>query len=582
MIKKMKLLASLLDRSERNKAAILVLFTLTLAVFDVASLAAVLPIMGLLFQPDSIYEIPYLPKIYKYSSFNEIENFALTLFVVLIIFFLFKNLLYLILTKLQSKFSYQVAINLSSKQFDVYFKRNLEFFNEQNSFLVMRNLTSIPIEFSANVLLQLLTIISESIIIMIIVTGIFYVNPIVLVISILSFLPAYIIFYQISKRKLAKLLEIRSIAYTRVNNYISESIHGFQELKLKGKEKYFKRRYIKDFKIVGDVSAEHNQFVNAPVKIMEILAIFSLMLLVIYFLNSEFKTEKILVILSVFLASAYRIIPSSNKIIAGLTSIKSAKYVLDVYKEDLIGQELEKNQIVDEPIEFKTSINLTDINFKFKGSEKKYLLKELNLKIKKFETIGIIGKSGSGKSTLINLMLGFLSPEAGRITLDDKPLSNTNIKAFRNKVGFVKQNTFILNGTLAENIVFGNDPEEIPIKKIEKAIYLSGLGEWYEQNGKNLNLKLGENGTKISGGQKQRIAIARALFEKCEILIFDEATSSLDNQTEELINDSIKQLKKEGLTMIIIAHRFSSLEHCDKIYELENGALTLKTKFFTK
>lgn len=149
------------------------------------------------------------------------------------------------------------------------------------------------------------------------------------------------------------------------------------------------------------------------------------------------------------------------------------------------------------------------------------------------------------------------------------------------KVYPYQQNLEVLLSTI-ENSAELKSTMQKEIQKNEKAIYLSGLGEWYEQNGKNLNLKLGENGTKISGGQKQRIAIARALFEKCEILIFDEATSSLDNQTEELINDSIKQLKKEGLTMIIIAHRFSSLEHCDKIYELENGELILQTKFFTK
>lgn len=564
----------LLSSQHKRKGAIIVIYTLFLALFDVASLAAILPVIGLLFKPESIYNLPILPTIYRWTLLPSIESFAVLLLFFLIVFFITKNIFYLILVKIQAQFSYDVATELSGKIYDIYFSRGLGFFNEQNSFLVMRNLTTIPIEFSSNILLQVLNIISESIVLFIIVFGILYINPVVLLIAIISFLPAYVIFYQISKRRMALLLEERSLAYTRVNSYISESIQGFQELKLKNKEFFFKNRYLKDFKTIGKISAKQNLFVNSPIKIMEILAVFSLILLVIYFINSNFSTEKIFVILSVFMAAAYRLIPSSNKIIAGLAAIKSGKYILDVYEEDIKSySKTSKVKIVEEEIEFKNEINIQDLSFAFDDNPGKLVLKNINLKISKGQTIGLIGKSGSGKTTLINILLGFFKPTSGRITVDNSLLKDENLKSFRKKIGFVRQNTFVLNGSLAENIAFGYDLENISKEKLEKAIYLSGLWDWFEENGKDLNIKLGENGAKISGGQKQRVAIARALFEECEILIFDEATSALDNETEELLNESIKLLKGAGVTMLIIAHKHLSLKFCDYVIKIENGKL---------
>lgn len=553
-------------------------YTLILAFLDVASLASIIPVIGLVFNPESIHEIPWLRSVLHSMNIENSSHFPIILLLALVLVFFTKNVLYLWLVKKQSQFSYNVATNLSSRLFNVYFNRGLNFFKKNDTFLIMRNLTTIPMEFSANILLHLLNILTESAVILVIISGIFYIDPKVLLISVICFLPAYIGFYQVSKRKMASLIDERSKNYVKMNGYVSETIKGYQDLLLKGKEVFFKEKYIKQFHKVGTASAVQNQFVQAPTKIMEILSVLSLLCLVIYFLVSNVNPDRVLVLLSVFMASAYRLIPSSNKIINGLASIKTASYVLRVYEEDLIAaQQEDKVDSVD--IAFEETIRVNDVSFSYPDAPEQMVLDSATLKIRKGQIVGVVGKSGSGKSTLLNILLGFLSPTNGEILIDGSPLSPAVLRSFRKKIGFVRQNIFILNDSLKANIAFGEEVNEISDEKVLKAIEMASLYDWFIQNGGNLSMEVGEDGANLSGGQIQRVAIARALYNDCDLLVFDEATSALDHDTEELLNHSILKLKERKLTMVIVAHRYSSLKHCDIIYELDKGRVTDSLSF---
>lgn len=223
-------------------------------------------------------------------------------------------------------------------------------------------------------------------------------------------------------------------------------------------------------------------------------------------------------------------------------------------------------------MQFNDRLNLKDLSFTYPGKDE-FALQHLNLEILKGDKIGIIGESGSGKSTLINILLRFLKESSGEMLVDNKKIETDRIPHWRNIIGYVPQDVFILDGTIAENIAFGIKDESIDHQKMTEALDLASLSSFTNKLKDGIYTQIGERGTRISGGQRQRIGIARALYNESEILILDEATSSLDYETEQEITNSIRKLNIKELTIIIIAHRITTLKHCNRILEMKNGKI---------
>ena len=229
-----------------------------------------------------------------------------------------------------------------------------------------------------------------------------------------------------------------------------------------------------------------------------------------------------------------------------------------------------EEEMATERLELHHSVVLDELCFKFEDSDKT-IIDHLNMEIRRGERVGIRGASGVGKTTLFNLILGLYHPTHGEILIDGTPLTDCNIRKWQNAIGYVSQSVFITEGTLAENIAFGCDAEDIDYNRINQAIASADLKEFVDSLEHGIETRIGEQGSRISGGQRQRIGIARALYKGCDILLFDEATSALDNNTEKNINRAIEQLSTENksLTIVVIAHRDSSIEYCDRIITLK-------------
>jgi ABC-type bacteriocin/lantibiotic exporter with double-glycine peptidase domain len=275
--------------------------------------------------------------------------------------------------------------------------------------------------------------------------------------------------------------------------------------------------------------------------------------------------ESLAALLGVYAVAAYRIMPSINRIMIALNGLNSTQYTLPIVSQinDFDEQAIEEEQ----PINFNKDIELKNISFKYPKAESD-LIKDFSLTIKRGEVIGIRGQSGGGKTTLMNIILGFLSPTSGSLKVDGKVIDAKNVTAWQHKLGYVQQEVFLLDATLAENIAFGVDEKEIDINKVHKVIEQASLISLVDSLQHGINTRVGERGAQLSGGQRQRVGIARALYFDSEVLFFDEATSALDPQTEIEINESIRSLSKQGLTMVIIAHRETSLEGVDRIIEM--------------
>jgi ABC-type multidrug transport system fused ATPase/permease subunit len=308
-----------------------------------------------------------------------------------------------------------------------------------------------------------------------------------------------------------------------------------------------------------------------PKIILEILSIAALTLLIIFFIHYKSDSKEIVILISFFLAVAYRLIPSFNKIIISFQNIKFASSTFDlIYKDFFL-----KNEIVtikDKAI-FKDSFVLKDIFFNFQDKNKN-VLNGLNLQIKKGEIIGIKGKTGVGKSTLVDIISCIIKPIKGHIYIDNHTISDPiNIRKWQNNLGYVNQNVFLINDTIKNNIALGIADEKIDNNILKLAIKAAELDQFINSLELGINTSVGDRGVQLSGGQRQRIGIARALYNNSEFIIFDESTNALDANTERSILNTIRDLKNNNKTILIISHDQNSLKVCDIVYELKDGIL---------
>ena len=280
----------------------------------------------------------------------------------------------------------------------------------------------------------------------------------------------------------------------------------------------------------------------------------------------------------VFAVAAFRLIPAVRAVLNSWVTLQNASHTITVVKEGItiMGNEPQENLPSEPPFEFRHTLELCGLEFAFPDGHT--LFSGLDLVVSRGERIGVRGASGSGKSTLFNLMLGFFPPTSGEILIDGRKLTSTNRSEWHKLVGYVPQEIFIIEGTLADNIALGQS--QVDLTKVMQVLEQVQLKEWADELPQGLDTPLGEYGSRLSGGQKQRIGIARALYKEAEVLFFDEATSALDNKTEQEINHALEMLSREHreLTLIVIAHRESSLSFCDRIFDLDTCDIVYNNK----
>ncbi len=338
---------------------------------------------------------------------------------------------------------------------------------------------------------------------------------------------------------------------------------------------------MKKFLIVNEKRLK-NEVLNGflqmiPRLFLEVLAVLSLSLTILFFYIEGNSIKSILPTITLMTVIIIRMLPVFVNLNAGFNNLKYFRSGFDALKNEYINLDKNNQTYQNEENYFDKNkfaeinkININNVNFRYSKNEEK-ILKNISIQVNKGEFIGIIGKSGAGKSTLIDIILGLLKPEEGKILVNEKNI-DLNYKEWQKNIGYVPQDVYLLDDTIKRNIALGKEDKEIDEKKLYSAVELSQLKEFVEDLPDKSNTIMGDRGARISGGQKQRIGIARALYNNSEIIIFDEATSALDIETEKKIIDDIYKLKKNRI-IIFITHRTSSLRNCDKIFVISNGKL---------
>ncbi|MEM6321512.1 MAG: ATP-binding cassette domain-containing protein, partial [Bacteroidota bacterium] len=307
-----------------------------------------------------------------------------------------------------------------------------------------------------------------------------------------------------------------------------------------------------------------------PPKMNEIIVGIGIMILFLFAVLFPAYQTDLLLILGGFGLAAFKIMPSINRMMYSLILIKNVSYVISELKS-IKNIKIQAFQEVS-PLTFEKELAFKNISYQYPSSSNK-VIKELSFTIKKGETVGFIGESGAGKSTLLNLILRFVTETSGNVEIDGVKLVSELGPNYQKLIGYVPQEVFIKEGTLRENIAFGDNTEDIDDKSILKAVKDAAMLDFVNNHPDGLDMQLGENGADLSGGQKQRIGIARVIYQDAPIMVFDEITSALDKDTEKSIIETIGQLANQNKTIIIVAHRLSTLEMANRIYELNNGEI---------
>ncbi len=564
----------LLDKSQKKHILWLAVLMMLAAFIEMASVSLVMPFMETMLNPESITESGFSAFLYTFMKFSSGKSFLVFMAFLLAALYVFKNLFLLFQLSRQNKFVYTGQFVLQRKLLLHFLNKEYEFFLSIDSGEVFRVMNLDAMNTFALVQ-HLMVFVSEAIVFAVIAVAVFIISPMITVSLAILLLVMGVLILKIIRPILRKAMLKQQKAASSMSKWLLQSIQGIKEIKIMKRERFFEDEFGKNGPIFVQTYRTMTTLSQISRFMIEGISMGAFFLVLgVIILKDLGEIESLIPILSVVAVAALRLLPSVNRLSQTLSQIATLEPCLDKVLETL-NNDFESNQVdhlsaSDRIDKLNGSIELKDVSYKYPTGEK-YILSGANLLINKGESVGIVGPSGSGKTTAVDILLGLLNIESGKVLIDGKDI-RTNLSGWLSLVGYIPQNIFLLNGTIKDNIAFGNEVDDVDDCKIWLALKEAALDEYVKTLPEGINTEIGERGVRLSGGQRQRIGIARALYNNPEILVFDEATSALDNDTEATIMESINRLKGKK-TMIIIAHRLTTIEKCDVVYKVQDGKI---------
>ncbi|EAH7177408.1 ATP-binding cassette domain-containing protein [Campylobacter coli] len=558
----------ILSKEDKKFLFSLLLFSVFISFIESFAISLVMPFITLASDFSYFDKNKYLIQLKDYLAlpvFEIIVYFG----VILIVFYVLRALLNSYYFHLLARFSKGRYHAIAYKVFAKFLNTDYENFTQKNQSEILKSITGEVYNLST-MISSFLLMMSEIFVVLLLYTLMLLVNyKITLFLSLFMIINAFILIKVLSPIVKKAGLK-REEAMKNFFEILNTNLNNFKLIKLKTKED----GVLNLFKTQSEIFAKAN-ITNESVSAMPRIYLegvgFCVLVFIVVFLvfKNQSDISGILATISIFVLALYRLMPSANRIITSYHDLLYYRSSLDIIYQILKQKE---ESLGEEKIDFDKELRLENLSFGYK--DKKNLFTCLNLSIKKGEKIAFIGESGCGKSTLVDIIIGLLSPREGRMLVDKNELNMKNVKNYRQKIGYIPQNIYLFNDSIAKNISFGDEVDE---EKLQRVIKQANLEHFVKNLPQGVQTKVGDGGSNLSGGQKQRIAIARALYLDPEILVLDEATSALDTESEARIMDEIYKISKDK-TMIIIAHRLSTITRCDSIYRLEHGKLFKEDK----
>jgi len=564
-----------LSNSDKRTIVFLFIGVLITGIFEVAGIASIGPFMGVVTSPNLIHDNQYLDLVYKYLEFNNDSEFLVALGSGVVLLLVTTNIFLAFMVWRLTLFVNLLSHRLSVKLLWIYLNKPYQFFLDHNTTELGKN---VLFEISRGVqgaILPALLAISRIFIIILVVSLLLVINPQLVIIALLILVGSYFLIY---KSLSARLLNAGNLSVTSNRDkykFVTEALSGIKEVKLYNKQSDFVDQYSKESEVFAHCNTNSSIISQIPRYFVEAVAFSGIVFLIIFLTQKGKDSSEVIPMVSVFALAAYRLVPALQQVYHSISQIKYNLPILEILGNDLNDETISRNSTLSNTaaIPHNKKLDLIDVSFKYQNSSN-LILNNVSLSIKPNTIVGIVGLTGSGKTTLINLIMGLIEPTNGHIAVGGKVLDETNMPSWQKNIGYVPQDIFLIDDTIKNNIIFASysDDTDADFINVVDSAKIAGISDFIDSLPNGYDTMVGERGVRLSGGQIQRIGIARALYRSPTVIIFDEATSSLDGITEKILMETIQKIAHKK-TVIMVAHRLTSVKRCDVIHLIENGVI---------
>jgi ATP-binding cassette subfamily B protein len=559
-----------LSKRRQKQFWLLLILMIVASLSEIISVGAVLPFLGILTAPEQVYQHPFMQPIIQILGLSEPSQLILPLTVLFIIAALLAGSIRLTLLYVMTRLSFATGADLSINIYRRTLYQEYTVHVSRNSSEVINSIITKTNTVINGIITPVLTFISSIILLVGIMGALFVINVSVALSAFIGFGLLYWLVVRYTKNQLKDNSQIIADQSTQMIKSLQEGLGGIRDLLIDGTQQFYCQLY-RNADLPLRRASGNNQFISgSPRYIMEAIGMTLIAGLAYVMTQQEGGMVTAIPVLGALALGAQRLLPALQQAYSAYSTIKGSR---SSFKDvlSLLDQPLPEyaDQSPPKPILFEKEIKLTNLNFRYR-EDSPWVLKNINFSLEKGMRVGFIGVTGSGKSTLLDIIMGLLPPTNGELIIDQQPVNRQNLRAWQAHIAHVPQNIFLSDSSIEENIAFGVAKDQIDHQQVKKAAEQAQIAELIDEWKDGYQTFVGERGVRLSGGQRQRIGIARALYKKANVLIFDEATSALDNETEREVMKAIEDLGKE-ITILIIAHRLTTLKGCDKIIKLDKN-----------
>lgn len=580
----------LFNRREKLQILALLLLMMVGALLETFVVGIIYPFISILKRPEIIHEHKVLHRIYEVMSVRSANGFIIWAAVGLILVYLFKNSYVVFLAYVQSRFIYNKQAVFSRRLFTSYLYKPYTFHLQRNTAELIYKINDSVSKLFGGFLFFSLMFVIEIMTTAFILGILILMKPLPTILTGVVLVVTIVVFYRLFRRKMGELGKMRQLHGEQMMQWVNQGLGGIKEVKILGREDFFIREYEKNSLLYAGAERNFQVINQLPRSFLETICIVGMLLVVVLTMgrNGEFQT--IIPTLSLFAVAAFRIIPAMGRIFNAATQIRYHSYSLDAVCNDMtlldkvvplsekkLSSAEDKKAFESETfyipfsekvISFDKTIELRDVYYQYPHA-KRAVLNGISLTIPKQYSVGLVGPSGAGKTTIIDVIVGLLMPTQGEVLIDGKGIKD-NLLNWQRMIGYIPQNIYLSDDTIRRNIAFGLADERIEEEQVWSVLASAQLENFVKSLPAGLDTFVGERGIRLSGGQRQRIGIARSLYHNPDVLVMDEGTASLDNETEWEIMQAVKNLSGKK-TLIIVAHRLGTVKSCDRLFFIKDG-----------
>jgi len=575
LIKKIKLI---IEPQEKWQVLVLFASILLAALFQTLGVVSILPFMSIVMQPEIIESNRWLNWLYSSLGFTGVNSFIIFIGFLMLLIIIIGNLTSALATWFKVRFVWRKNHNISSALLKKYLSMPYVYFLTQNTADLSKNILSEVNVLTNFFILPLINIMVKGFMAIGILSMLLFTNIYITILSALIFGGSYalIYFYFHDKLKIngAKRLKENKMRFKTAG----EALSGIKDIKVMGREDFFYHRFLRHSLKLSNLQAWSALIGQMPRYFLETIAFGGIVTLVLYFTTSTGNANEVIPTISFFAFAAYRLLPALQIIFAASTQVRFSQTTVNRIIKDLSEKGGFREQFLVyekeplKPMPFNTSLQLKEASFNYSNTNES-VIHNINLSIQHNTSVGLVGPTGAGKTTLVDIILGLLTPQKGDFSVDGEKINENNILNWRKNLGYVPQHIYLSDDTIMNNIAFGVPDEKIDREAVEHVARISNLHDFIISELPNgYQTIVGERGIRLSGGERQRVGIARALYHDPEVLVLDEATSSLDGITESAVLEAVNNVVKLK-TIIIIAHRLTTVKDCDIIYLIDKGKI---------